>query len=57
MGSEMCIRDRVSAKHDVAAYSISAGAREKIEAAGGRVLSLAELMNENPKGSGVYILG
>lgn len=47
----------VSAKHDVAAYSISAGAREKIEAAGGRVLSLNELMNENPSGSGVYILG
>ena len=47
----------VSAKHDVAAYSVSAGAREKIEAAGGRVLSLADLMNENPKGSGVFILG
>ena len=47
----------VSAKHDVAAYSVSAGAREKIEAAGGRILSLAELMNENPNGSGVYILG
>lgn len=47
----------VSSKHDVAAYSISAGAREKIEAAGGRVLSLSELMNENPNGSGVYILG
>ena len=41
----------------VAAYSVSAGAREKIEAAGGRILSLAELMNENPNGSGVYILG
>ena len=47
----------ISSKHDVAAYSVSAGAREKIEAAGGRVLTLAELMNENPSGSGVYILG
>ena len=47
----------VSAKHDVAAYSISASAREKIEAAGGRILSLADLMNENPSGSEVFILG
>jgi len=47
----------ISSKHDVAAYSVSAGAREKIEAAGGRVLTLPELMNENPSGSGVYILG
>ena len=47
----------VSGKPSVAAYSVSAGAREKIEAAGGRILSLAELMNENPNGSGVYILG
>ncbi len=47
----------ISSKHDVAAYSISTGARDKIEAAGGRVLSLADLMNENPKGSGVFILG
>ncbi|MEL0100700.1 MAG: uL15 family ribosomal protein [Euryarchaeota archaeon] len=47
----------LSSKHDVAAYSVSAGAREKIEAAGGRVLTLPELMNENPSGSGVYILG
>ena len=47
----------ISSKHDVAAYSVSSGAREKIEAAGGRVLTLPELMNENPSGSGVYILG
>lgn len=47
----------VSASHDVAAYSVSTSAREKIEAAGGRILSLADLMNENPNGSGVIILG
>ncbi len=41
----------------VAAYSVSSGARKKIEAAGGRVLSLRELMNENPEGKGVQILG
>ena len=45
------------ASHNVAAYSVSAGAREKIEAAGGRVMSLSELMNENPNGSEVIILG
>jgi ribosomal protein L18E len=36
---------------------MSAGARKKIEDAGGRVLSLRELMKENPKGTGVHILG
>jgi large subunit ribosomal protein L18e len=41
----------------VAAFSMSAGARKKIEDAGGRVLSLRELMKENPKGTGVHILG
>jgi len=41
----------------IVAYSISAGARAKVEAAGGRVMSLPELMDENPKGSGVVLLG
>lgn len=40
----------------IVAYSVSAGARAKVEAAGGRVMSLRELMDENPKGSGVVIL-
>jgi len=43
--------------HTIAAYSVSSGAREKIEAAGGRCLTYSELMNENPTGSGVVILG
>ena len=47
MGSEMCIRD---------SYSVSSGARSKIEAAGGRVMTIRELMDENPKGKGVRIL-
>ena len=47
----------VSGKRTVAAYSVSSGARVKIEEAGGRVLSIRELMNENPKGTGVHILG
>jgi len=47
----------VLGKPSVAAYSVSAGARSKIEAAGGRVLTIRELMDENPKGKGVRILG
>ena len=44
----MCIRDR---------YSVSTGAITKIEASGGRTLSIRELMEENPNGRGVRILG
>ena len=47
----------VSGKPSVAAYSVSTGARSKIEAAGGRVLTIRELMDENPGGKGVKILG
>ena len=43
--------------HTIAAYSVSNGAREKIEAAGGRFMTYGELMNENPSGTGVVILG
>ena len=47
----------ISGKPVVAAYSFSTGARDKIEAAGGKVLSLGELMEQNPSGTGVFILG
>ena len=47
----------VSGKPTVAAFSMSTGARDKIEAAGGTVLSLGELMEQNPNGKGVFILG
>ncbi len=47
----------VSSNHTIAAYSVSTGAREKIEAAGGRVMTYGELMKENPSGKGVVILG
>ena len=43
--------------HTIAAYSVSNGAREKIEAAGGRIMTYGELMNETPTGTGVVILG
>jgi large subunit ribosomal protein L18e len=41
----------------VAAFRTSAAARKKIEAAGGRTVSLLELAVANPKGSGIKILG
>jgi len=41
----------------VAAFRASAAARKKVEAAGGRTMSLLELAVANPKGSGIKILG
>ena len=40
----------------VAAYSFSAKAEEAIAAAGGKTMSIADLMAENPKGSGVRMM-
>ena len=42
---------------NVAALTFSDGAKSKILAAQGRVLTISELISENPKGSGVRILG
>ncbi|MDE0707527.1 MAG: 50S ribosomal protein L18e [Candidatus Poseidoniales archaeon] len=47
----------LSSKHTVAAYSVSTSARAKIEAAGGEVVSIPDLMKKNPTGKGVFILG
>lgn len=41
----------------VAAFRTSEAARRKIEAAGGKALSLLELAVQNPKGRGVRIMG
>ena len=41
----------------VAALSVSEGARTKILGAKGKVISITDLVSENPKGSGVKILG
>ena len=46
----------ISGGQTVAAFSFSDGARSKIEASGGRTLSIRELMDENPNGKGVRIL-
>lgn len=42
---------------EVAAFSFTKTAKAGIEAAGGKALSLTELMEKNSKGSGVKILG
>lgn len=39
------------------AFKASAAARRKVEAAGGKVLSLVELANQHPDGSGVHLMG
>lgn len=43
-------------KIKVAAWRFSNSAREKIEKAGGECLSIDELVEKNPKGSGVRII-
>ena len=44
-------------KVSVAAWKFSVSAREKIEKAGGRALTIRQLLRENPKGSNVRIMG
>ncbi|MCX8204105.1 MAG: 50S ribosomal protein L18e [Candidatus Nezhaarchaeota archaeon] len=41
----------------VAAFSFTKSAREKVTQVGGRCLSIQELVELNPKGSGVKIIG
>lgn len=41
----------------VAAFSFSKKAREKIESASGKCLAITELVENNPKGSNVKIIG
>jgi large subunit ribosomal protein L18e len=40
----------------VASYKCSASARRKLEAAGGRAITISQLLKENPKGSGVVVM-
>lgn len=44
-------------KLTVAAYKFSGSARKKIEDAGGKSLTIAQLVQEAPDGSGVTIMG
>ena len=41
----------------IAAYSFSTGARERIEQAKGKCLTIPELVKQNPKGKDVRIIG
>jgi large subunit ribosomal protein L18e len=42
---------------DVAAFSFTEGAEKKIKAAGGRVMSILELVKTNPRGSKLKLMG
>ena len=42
---------------NVAAYSASQSAIEKVEKAGGKFMKITELAAQNPKGSGIRIMG
>lgn len=46
----------ISKKITVAAYAFSAVAKEAIVAAGGKAITISELVAENPKGSNVRIM-
>ena len=41
----------------VAAFKATRGARQKITAAGGSVLSISQMVEDNPKGKGIRIMG
>lgn len=47
----------IDKKVTIAAYRSSESSRKKVESAGGRVISLRALVEENPKGSNVRIMG
>jgi len=48
---------KLEKKIKIAAWQFSNAAKEKIIAAGGKIFSLTELADQNPKGSGVKIIG
>jgi len=47
---------KINKKVTVAALSFSESAKRKIENAGGKCLTITQLLEENPKGSGVRIM-
>ena len=47
----------LSHKVDVAAYKFTAGAEKKIKEAGGKTMTILELVKKNPKGSKVKLMG
>jgi large subunit ribosomal protein L18e len=47
---------KLTHKVDVAAFNFTEGAKKEIVAAGGKVLSIPELIKKNAKGSGVKVM-
>ncbi|MBT3835740.1 50S ribosomal protein L18e [Candidatus Woesearchaeota archaeon] len=47
----------MSKKVDVAAFNFSAEAKKKIEQANGKIMTIKELLEQNPEGKKVRILG
>jgi len=47
----------LSHKVEVAAYRFTAGAQKKIEGAGGKTMTISELLKRNPKGSKIKLMG
>jgi len=47
----------ITGSQTVAAFSFSQGAKDKIEASGGKAMGIRELMDSNPNGKGVRIIG
>ncbi|NQV91841.1 50S ribosomal protein L18e [Candidatus Woesearchaeota archaeon] len=47
----------MSKKVDVAAFNFSAEAKKKIEQANGKIMTISELLQQNPEGKKVRILG
>ncbi len=44
-------------KLEIAAFKFTQSAKEKIKKAGGKFMSISELIKKNPKGSNVRIIG
>ena len=55
-GKVLCSGE-ITGSQTVVAFSFSQGARDKIEASGGKALGIRELMDTNPNGKGVRIIG
>jgi len=47
----------INHKLTVAAYQFSKQAKEKIEATGGKTLTIAQLLKQNPEGTNIKIMG
>lgn len=48
---------RIDKKIEIAAFRFSAGAKQKIEKAGGKTMTIEQLVSKNPEAKGVRIIG